>query len=91
LWGDNSKIAIKAREKREANERASILRSVQLIENLLDMLPDKPVYRLIREVLPAIKSQVSDGAEHGRYELVERADVSAVPVCVPTHQRGRGK
>lgn len=29
--------------------------------------------------------------EIGRYDLVERADVSAVPVCIPTHQRGRGK
>jgi hypothetical protein len=56
LLGD---VAKKARERREAKQRAKILQQVEIIEKLLAMLPPKqarePVYRLLREVLRMIR------------------------------------
>ena len=37
--GDSSKIAVRAREKREAKRRAQITREIEIIERLLAMLP----------------------------------------------------
>jgi hypothetical protein len=66
LLGDTAR---KAREKREAKQRAKILRQVEMIEKLLDLLPPKqardPVYRLLREVLRMIQGAQQRSGEHG--------------------------
>jgi hypothetical protein len=48
--------------KRQAKERASILRKCDALEKLLDTLPPDPVYRLIREVLPMVRATANPEA-----------------------------
>jgi hypothetical protein len=56
----------KAREKREAKQRAQILRQLEIIEKLQAMLPAKlsrePVQRLIREVTRTIRAELGKRA-----------------------------
>lgn len=58
--------ARKAREKREAKQRAQILRQLEIIEKLQAMLPAKqsrePVHRLIREVTRTIRAELGKTA-----------------------------
>lgn len=76
MWGSNSSIAVKARQRREAaavkraaKQRHVILRKVEIIEKLQALLPPKQFdsveQRLLTDVLKMIRNQDSsnDGSE----------------------------
>lgn len=57
MLGDTAKNATK---KREAKQRAQILRQLEIIEKLQAMLPSKPVHRLIRKVARTIRAELGE-------------------------------